>query len=138
MRACRSKECIVVESTNNERVIDESSTQCNTYIAAAAAAAAATPDTTKSRPVRPTQEAPVDISMSTDKNMDLNKFATYKHLNKNKLNNEYKLYKIPSVELDGAKGIFEKWIPARHNINKNKNRNHRNEKGYRYSNTHYI
>ena len=107
MRACRSKECIVVESTNNER-----STQCNTYIAAAAAV---TPDTTKSRPVRPTQEAPVDISMSTDKNMDLNKFATYQQLNKNKYNNGYKLYKIPSVELDGAKGIFEKWIPARHN-----------------------
>ena len=74
MRACRSKECIVVESTNNER-----STQCNTYIAAAAAAA--TPDTTKSRPVRPTQEAPVDIRMSTDKKLDLNKFATYKQLN---------------------------------------------------------
>ena len=73
MRACRSKECIVVESTNNER-----STQCNTYIAAAAAV---TPDTTKSRPVRPTQEAPVDIRMSTDKKLDLNKFATYKQLN---------------------------------------------------------
>ena len=50
----------------------------NTYIAAAAAA---TPDTAKSRPVRPTQEAPVDIRMSTDKNLYLNKFVNYKQLN---------------------------------------------------------